>query len=67
MADRPSRFRWFRANELKINLVLAAGSLLALIIGVITHQGFIAGLALLVLIFFATYSIYAYFRQDLVG
>jgi hypothetical protein len=64
MAEPPSLFRWFRAHELRINLVLAAGALVFFVVGILSNQGLFAGPALLLLIFFSIYSVYAYERQD---
>jgi hypothetical protein len=52
MAEPPSLFRWFRAHELRINLVLAAGALVFFVVGILSNQGLFAGPALLLLIFF---------------
>jgi hypothetical protein len=64
MAEPPTRFRWLRAHELKINLILAVGALVFFVSGILLGQGLIAGPALILLIFFSIYSIYAYQRRD---
>jgi hypothetical protein len=63
--DAPSRFRWWRAHELRIFIILTLASLFMLSVGLVLNNGLIAGLSLLLLIFFATYTAYAYYRRDL--
>lgn len=63
--DRPPRFRWWRVHELKAFMALTAASLFTLIMGIALGLGPVAGLSLLLLIFFATYAAYAYYRRDL--
>ncbi len=63
-SDIPSPMRWWKANELRINIVLMLASLFMLSVGVALNIGLIAGPSLLLLIFFATYTAYAYFRRD---
>jgi hypothetical protein len=63
--DTPPRFRWWKAHELRINIVLMLASLFMLSVGIVLSIGLIAGLSLLLLIFFATYTVYAYVRRDL--
>lgn len=63
-ADAPPR-SWWRAHELRINIILALASLFMLSVGVVLGNGLLAGLSLLLLIFFATYTVYAYVRRDL--
>ena len=63
--DRPSRLWSWRAHELKAFIAFTAASLSTLVIGISLGNGPIAGLSLMLLIFFATYTAYAYYRRDL--
>ncbi|MBI0584687.1 MAG: hypothetical protein ISF22_10760 [Methanomassiliicoccus sp.] len=63
--DAPSRFPRLRKYELRINLALTIVFLILLAAGVLLNSGVIAGLSFLMVIFFATYTVYAYVRRDL--
>jgi hypothetical protein len=63
--DTPPRSTWWRAHELRINIVLMLASLFMLSVGLVLNIGLIAGPSLLLLIFFATYTVYAYYRRFL--
>ena len=58
------RWAWWRAHELRINLALVVVLLVLLIVGIVLNEGIIAGPSFLLLIFFLTYSLYAYLRRD---
>ncbi|MDW5563494.1 MAG: hypothetical protein SA339_09735 [Methanomassiliicoccus sp.] len=60
-----SRWPWWKAHELRINLVLMLASLFVMSVGFALQIGTIVGISLLLLIFFATYTVYAYVRRDL--
>ncbi len=61
---RPGRFSSFRKYELRVNLVLALASLFALSAGMLLRSGAVVGISLLLLIFFSTYTVYAYVRRE---
>lgn len=65
MAERPRSLLWaLRKNELRINLVLALASLFMLTMGLALNSGIVVGTSLLLLIFFSTYTVFAYVRRE---
>jgi hypothetical protein len=64
-ADASPRRRWWKTYELRVYLILTLAALFMLSVGVLLGNGLLAGLSLLLLIFLATYSVYAYLRRDL--
>jgi hypothetical protein len=58
------RWSWWRAHELRINLIALLFSLLLLVTSIALNLGPLAGLSFLLLIFFGTYTVYAYIRRN---
>jgi uncharacterized membrane protein len=58
------QWTWWRAHELRINLIASLLLVLLLLLGIALNSGIIVGPSLLLLIFFGTYSVYAYERRE---
>jgi hypothetical protein len=63
--ERKQRWAWWRAHELRINLIAALFFLFMLSVGIALEIGALAGISLLLLIFFGTYTVYAYVRRTM--
>lgn len=58
---------WLRVNEFKINIALLAISAAIFVVAMLFNNGLLAGAGLLAVIFFVTYSIFAYVRVNGLG
>ena len=63
-ADASPRRQWWKAYELRVYMILTLAALFMVSVGVLLGNGLVTGLSLLLLIFLATYTAYAYFRRD---
>ncbi|GEM_PF-7006537 len=63
-ADASPLRRWWKAYELRVYMILTLAALFMLSVGVLLGNGLVAGLSILLLIFLATYTVYAYLRRD---
>jgi ABC-type nickel/cobalt efflux system permease component RcnA len=62
--ETTEKWAWWKANELRINLIAALICLVLLAVGILLNLGVMAGISFLLLIFFATYTVYAYVRRN---
>jgi hypothetical protein len=58
------RWTWWKAHELRINLIALLFSVFLLLMSIALNIGVVAGLSFLLLIFFAVYTAYAYVRRN---
>jgi hypothetical protein len=61
--EKKARWAWWRAHELRINIIAALLCLFLLSVGIAIGIGVLAGISLLLLIFFGTYTVYSYIRR----
>jgi len=64
LEEKRPRWAWWRAHELRINLMAALTCLFLFSVGIALQIGALAGISLLLVIFFATYTVYSYVRRE---
>ena len=64
MADAPRpKWAWWKAHELRINIIAVLACVFLISVGVALGIGALTGISILLLIFFLTYTAYAYVRR----
>ncbi len=58
------QWTWWKARELRINLIASLLLVFLFLMGIALNNGIMVGSSLLLLIFFGTYSAYAYVRRQ---
>lgn len=58
------QWTWWKAHELRVNLIASLLLVFVLLLGIALNSGIIVGPSLILLIFFGIYSAYAYERRE---